>query len=82
MSRPFNASSSAVEGWLVTIASMSRDELVAQFRTYPAPFPVDFSDEFLRGQSIDKLRHVFAGLVIHCGIPPVAPASPTLSLAA
>lgn len=59
-----------LESWLTAIATMSRDELVEQFHTYPAPFPVDFTDEYLRSQSIDKLRHVFAGLVLHCRIEP------------
>jgi hypothetical protein len=70
MSRPFKITSPASESWLTMIAEMDREELIAQFRTYPAPFPVDFTDDFLRGQSIDKLRHVFAGLVMHCGIAP------------
>lgn len=59
-----------LESWLVAIASMSRDELIEQFHTYPAPFPVDFTDAFLRSQSVDKLRHVFAGLVMHCRVEP------------
>jgi hypothetical protein len=53
------------------IAEMDRDELVYQFRHYPAPFPIDFTDDFLRSQSLDKLRHVFAGLVMHCGKMPL-----------
>jgi hypothetical protein len=59
-----------LESWLAAIASMSRDELIEQFQTYPAPFPVDFTEAYLRSQSIDKLRHVFAGLVLHCRIEP------------
>ena len=55
---------------LVAIASMDRDELIEQFHNYPAPFPIDFTDEFLRAQSLDKLRHVFAGLVMHCRVAP------------
>ena len=59
-----------LESWLVAIATMSREELIEQFHSYPAPFPVDFSDAFLRSQSLDKLRHVFAGLVMHCRVEP------------
>ena len=55
---------------LVAIASMSREELIGQFHTYPAPFPIDFTDAFLQSQSLDKLRHVFAGLVMHCRVSP------------
>ena len=55
---------------LVAIASLDRAELMEQFQTYPAPFKIDFTDEFLRTQSLDKLRHVFAGLVMHCRVAP------------
>ena len=55
---------------LVAIASMDREALIEQFHTYPAPFPIDFTDAFLRSQSLDKLRHVFAGLVMHCRVAP------------
>lgn len=55
---------------LVAIATMDRDELIEQFHSYPAPFPIDFTDAFLRAQSLDKLRHVFAGLVMHCRVAP------------
>ena len=55
---------------LPAIAVMNRCELIEQFRSYPAPFPVDFSDDFLNAQSLDKLRHVFAGLVMHCRVMP------------
>ena len=64
--------SSQMESWLVAIAEMGRDELVEHFHSYPAPFPVDFSDAFLRSESLDKLRHVFAGLVMHCRVAPRA----------
>jgi hypothetical protein len=55
---------------LVAIASMTREELIEQFHIYPAPFPIDFTDAFLQSQSLDKLRHVFAGLVMHCRVSP------------
>ena len=75
MPYPFSAEPSPRDRSLTMIAEMDRDELIAQFRSYPAPFPIDFTDEFLREQSIDKLRHVFAGLVMHCGIAPTRPMS-------
>lgn len=81
-SRPFRTTGPASEQWLTQIAEMTRDELVEQFRTYPAPFPIDFSDDFLAAQSLDRLRHVFAGLVLHCGIPPVRPDAPRHAMAA
>lgn len=52
------------------IASMDREELIQQFRQYPAPFKVDFDDRFLATQSVEKLRHVFFGLCLHTGRMP------------
>ena len=54
------------------ITHMDRDELIHQFASYPAPFPVDFSREFLERQELDKLRHVFFGLCMHTGKLPCA----------
>ncbi|MFT3786835.1 MAG: hypothetical protein QM770_11820 [Tepidisphaeraceae bacterium] len=61
---------SEIDELMRMIAEMDRDELIDQFRSYPAPFKVDFTDEFLASQSLDKLRHVFAGLCMHCGRMP------------
>jgi hypothetical protein len=63
-----------IDELITTIAEMDREELIYQFRHYPAPFPIDFTDEFMKQQSIDKLRHVFAGLCMHVGkLPEPAP---------
>ncbi len=70
MATAMKMNSEQLGSWLAAIATMSRDELIEQFHTYPAPFPVDFTDAYLRSQSLDKLRHVFAGLVLHCRIEP------------
>lgn len=70
MARATQISASELNDALVAIASMSREELIEQLHAYPAPFPVDFTDQFLRTQSLDHLRHVFAGLVMHCRIAP------------
>lgn len=45
---------------------MDRDELIARLRTFDAPFPIDFTDQYLQNIPIEQLRHVFAGLCIHC----------------
>lgn len=82
MSRPFRPASADCERWLTQIAEMDRVELIGQFRSYPAPFPIDFTTEFLEQQSVDKLRHVFAGLVLHCGIAPRREETITLAIAA
>ena len=46
---------------------MKRSELIEKLLNFSAPFPVDFSPEFLAQQSDDKLRHVLFALCIHCG---------------
>ena len=69
MSKP-NIRADQLNDVLVAIATMDRATLIEQFHTYPAPFPIDFTEAFLQSQSLDKLRHVFAGLVMHCRVSP------------
>jgi hypothetical protein len=64
-----------LDDWVRQIAEMPREQVIELFRTYPAPFPIDFSDAFLRQQTTDKLRHVLAGLVMHCRKRPMLAAA-------
>jgi len=59
--------SEQIDQLIELVSDMNRDELIHQFETYPAPFPVDFSRDFLERQEIEKLRHVFFGLCMHTG---------------
>ena len=60
-----------LENALVMIASMDRSELREQLRSYPATFPLDFTEDYLDAQSTDTLRHLVARLVLHCRLAPV-----------
>jgi len=69
---------------------MNRQELTHTLKTFSAPFPVDFTDDFLAKQSDDKLRHVLFALCVHCGrlprqdacFQPAINTTPTLKRAA
>lgn len=56
-----------IDELIQVISHLDRDELVRQFHVYPAPFPIDFTDDFLRSQPVEKLRHVLFGLCMHVG---------------
>ena len=53
-----------LEELMVVVASMDRASLVDQFHNYHARFAVDFSDDFLAGTPLDKLRHIFVAMVL------------------
>lgn len=59
--------SEQIDELIELISEMDRDELVHQFESYPAPFPVDFTRGFLEKQPVERLRHVFFGLCMHTG---------------
>ena len=46
------------------ISSLDRGALLEQFHTYPARFPVDFTDQYLNTLSVDRLRHIFLAMCI------------------
>ncbi len=65
-----------LERLMCLVASMQRDALVEQFRHYRANFPLDFSDEFLRSTSLDRLRHIFVAVCIQSKRLPADALSP------
>jgi len=56
--------SAQIEDLMTLVASLDRPALIAQFRQYPGKFPVDFTEEFLAGTSLDKLRHIFVAMCL------------------
>jgi len=46
------------------ISSLDREALLDQFHSYPARFPVDFTDQYLNTLSLDRLRHIFLAMCI------------------
>ena len=55
-----------VEELICLVSAMDRPALVRQFREYPGSFPVDFSDDFLEGTPVERLRHIFVALCLQC----------------
>ena len=55
---------SQLEDLVCLISSLNRAALMEQFHTYPARFPIDFTDQFLATQSVDRLRHIFLAMCI------------------
>jgi hypothetical protein len=53
-----------VEELVSMIGAMDRTDLVRHFHAYPTRFPVDFSEDFLRSASIERLRHIFLALCL------------------
>lgn len=66
------------------LMTMPREELVAALRGFDeAPFPIDFTDEYLARQPTEWLRHILYGLCLHCGTMPKRPShTPPLAAAA
>jgi hypothetical protein len=53
-----------LEELVSVVSGLDREALVDQFRTFEASFPIDFSNEFLQSQTVDRLRHLFLALCI------------------
>ena len=64
-----------LEDLVCLISSLNREALMEQFHTYPARFPIDFTDQFLHTQSVDRLRHIFLALCITSQRLPEIPAN-------
>ena len=67
--------SAQLEDLLCLISSLDRNALVEQFHTYPTRFPIDFTDDFLATQSVDRLRHIFLAMCITSQRLPEIPAN-------
>jgi hypothetical protein len=39
---------------------------------YPAPFPIDFTDDFLQHTPVERLRHIFVALCLQNQRMPMA----------
>jgi hypothetical protein len=46
------------------ISSLDRAALLNQFQTYPARFPIDFTDQYLDTLSTERLQHIFLAMCI------------------
>lgn len=56
-----------IEDLLCLVASLDRASLIQQYRTCPATFPLDFTDEFLRNTPLERLKHIFVAICLQSG---------------
>jgi hypothetical protein len=47
------------------VAEMDRDDLIAMLGRMRCVFPLDFTEEFLRSVSLEKLRHIVLSAGLH-----------------
>ena len=53
-----------IEELVEIVSTMGRGNLIEQFRSYRASFPVDFTPEYLHAQDTDQLRHLFVAMCV------------------
>jgi hypothetical protein len=56
--------SDQIEELISLVASLDREALIQQFSSYRGGFPLDFTNEFLDGLSLDRLRHIFLAVCL------------------
>ena len=64
-----------VEELICIVSALDRSALEMQFLTYRANFPLDFTPDFLRGQPVERLRHIFLALCLQTQRMPECPLS-------
>lgn len=55
-----------IEDLICIISVLDRPTLVRQFQQFPAPFPLDFTPQFLETVPLERLRHIFLALCLQC----------------
>lgn len=53
-----------VEQLICLVSSLDRAALRDQFENYRSAFPIDFSDDFLASQPLERLKHIFVALCL------------------
>ena len=59
-------SRSYFERSVVAIATLSREELKNQIKSFKDVLKLDFTDDYLDAISLDRLRHILLAVVITC----------------
>ena len=66
-----------VEQLICLVSSLDRAALRSQLESYRSGFPIDFSEEFLANQPLERLKHIFVALCLqNQRMPAMPPASP------
>lgn len=69
-----------IEELITVVSSLDRSSLLRQFREFPANFPIDFTPDFLDMQPMERLRHLFLALCLHCQRMPELAAGETMAM--
>ena len=56
--------SQAINDMMQTVESLDREGCITQLRRIRRP-KLDFTEEYLQGQSLDKLRHIVMAAFLH-----------------
>ena len=54
-----------LESIATRIAAMDRPQLIESLRGVKCSFDLDFTDEFLRSVSVERLRHILMAAALH-----------------
>ena len=55
----------SIENLIRRITRMGRGELIRELRSLDCSFPIDFSDDYLNGMSVERLRHIILAASLH-----------------
>ena len=53
-----------IDNLLTLVSVLDRDALLNHFHTYRASFPLDFTESFLSGLPLERLRHIFVAVCL------------------
>ena len=62
-----------VEQLICLVSSLDRAALKSQFQSYPSACPLDFTEEFLTCQPLERLKHIFVALCLQNQRMPTMP---------
>lgn len=54
----------SLETMAVQIASMGKKEVISKIRHFHGRFKMDFTEDYLKGLSVDRLRHILMAAVM------------------
>lgn len=67
--REINPAIERFERAATAVGVLGREELKTQIKSFKGRFKLDFSEEYLNGCSVDKLRHILLAALINASKP-------------
>ncbi len=64
---------SQIEELVADVLKMDRDGLISFLWRLDCEFQIDFTDEYLQGMNLERLRHLVATVVLHARNHPASP---------